>query len=96
MNKIFEKENNPHWYVDLCIEGKVFFDYHQSLMSEINRREGNYGKNQSEKDKKTKDGETKTAAEIKKEKEEEEKKREEEKKVPFNPYKLEIPAYIKE
>jgi hypothetical protein len=41
---IFNKENNPHWYNDLCIEGKLFKDYQDTLMRELNRRETLYGK----------------------------------------------------
>lgn len=90
MNKIFEKENNPHWWIDLCIEGKLFLDYHESLMREINRREGNYGRHQIQ----TND-DTLTEADKKKMKEEAEKKRLEESKQPYDPYKLEIPSYIR-
>ena len=40
----FNKENNSHWYNDLCIEGKLFKDYQDNLIKELNRRETMYGK----------------------------------------------------
>ena len=36
--------------VDLCVEGWLFKNYHESLLKELNRREGNYGKKEKNPD----------------------------------------------
>lgn len=46
----FNKENNCHWYNDLCIEGQLFKEYETSLVKELNRRETLYGKKVKKKD----------------------------------------------